>query len=74
MGMRLVSIIWAEETVKTFSSFGAAAGTLLGPADIARAQLLITGNDEKVWFDETGKTWRSSKSTGHPASMRGGTP
>ena len=35
---------------------GAAAGVLLTPADAARAQLLITGNDEKVSFDETGKT------------------
>src|SRR6516164_5561598 len=26
------------------------------PAGAARAQMLITGNDEKVWFDETGKT------------------
>jgi hypothetical protein len=33
-----------------------ATGTLLAPAGNARAQLLITGNDEKVSFDETGKT------------------
>ena len=34
----------------------AAAGALLVPTGISRAQLLVTGNDEKVWFDETGKT------------------
>src|ERR1700726_2696313 len=35
----------------------AAAGALLTPAHALRAQLLITGNDEKVSFDEnTGKT------------------
>ena len=34
----------------------AVTGTLLAPAGNARAQLLITGNDEKVSFDETGKT------------------
>jgi DNA-binding beta-propeller fold protein YncE len=33
-----------------------AAGALLAPAGGARAQLLITGNDEKVSFDATGKT------------------
>jgi DNA-binding beta-propeller fold protein YncE len=33
-----------------------ATGTLFAPAGNARAQLLITGNDEKVSFDETGKT------------------
>jgi hypothetical protein len=32
-----------------------ATGTLLAPAGNARAQLLITGNDEKVSFDESGK-------------------
>jgi DNA-binding beta-propeller fold protein YncE len=37
-------------------ALGAAAGSLLVPAGITRAQLLITGNDEKVWFDDTGKT------------------
>jgi DNA-binding beta-propeller fold protein YncE len=37
-------------------ALGAAAGALLVPAGITRAQLLITGNDEKVWFDDTGKT------------------
>jgi DNA-binding beta-propeller fold protein YncE len=36
----------------------AAAGTLLSPVGSTRAQLLITGNDEKVSFDETGKTVR----------------
>jgi len=35
----------------------AAAGALLMPGYATRAQLLITGNDEKVTFDEnTGKT------------------
>ena len=37
-------------------ALGAAASALLVPAGAARAQTLITGNDEKVWFDETGKT------------------
>ena len=37
-------------------ALGAAASALLVPAGTARAQTLITGNDEKVWFDETGKT------------------
>jgi len=37
-------------------ALSAAASALLTPADAARAQLLITGNDEKVSFDETGKT------------------
>jgi DNA-binding beta-propeller fold protein YncE len=37
-------------------ALGAAAGALLVPTGITRAQLLITGNDEKVWFDDTGKT------------------
>jgi DNA-binding beta-propeller fold protein YncE len=32
-----------------------ACGLILA-AGVARAQLLVTGNDEKVWFDETGKT------------------
>ena len=36
-----------------------ATGTLLAPAGNARAQLLITGNDEKVSFDE-------SKTVTHP--------
>ena len=39
-----------------FIAVGAAAGALLVPAGAARAQFLIIGNDEKVWFDETGKT------------------
>src|SRR6478672_12365794 len=39
-----------------FLTLSAAVGTLLAPAGGARAQLLITGNDEKVSFDETGKT------------------
>src|ERR1700736_604783 len=39
------------------SALSAAAGILLASADPARAQLLITGSDEKVSFDEnTGKT------------------
>jgi hypothetical protein len=33
----------------------AAAGALVLPAGGVRAQLLITGNDEKVWFDPAGK-------------------
>jgi hypothetical protein len=39
-----------------FLALSAAVGTLLAPAGGARAQLLITGNDEKVSFDEAGKT------------------
>jgi DNA-binding beta-propeller fold protein YncE len=39
-----------------FLTLSAAIGTLLAPAGGARAQLLITGNDEKVSFDEAGKT------------------
>ena len=35
-----------------------ATATLLQPAGPTRAQLLITGNDEKVSFDENGKTIR----------------
>jgi DNA-binding beta-propeller fold protein YncE len=48
-----------ERTMKALSRslpLCAAAGGLLLAAGVARAQLLITGNDEKVWFDETGKT------------------
>jgi DNA-binding beta-propeller fold protein YncE len=48
-----------EETMKPFLrllALSVATGTLLAPAGNARAQLLITGNDEKVSFDETGKT------------------
>ena len=37
-------------------AMGVAAGALLAPVGGARAQLLITGNDEKVSFDEAGKT------------------
>jgi hypothetical protein len=37
-------------------ALSAAASTLLAPAGGTRAQLLITGNDEKVWFGQTGKT------------------
>ena len=48
------------ETMKSLlrlSALSAAAGILLASAGPARAQLLITGNDEKVSFDEnTGKT------------------
>jgi DNA-binding beta-propeller fold protein YncE len=44
------------KTLAKFLALGAAAGALLMPAGAARAQMLITGNDEKVWFDETGKT------------------
>jgi DNA-binding beta-propeller fold protein YncE len=48
-----------EGTMKALSRslpLCAAAGGLLLAVGVARAQLLITGNDEKVWFDETGKT------------------
>jgi hypothetical protein len=48
-----------EGTMKTWSRLlplCAFAGGLLLMAGVAPAQLLITGNDEKVWFDETGKT------------------
>ena len=37
-------------------ALSAAAATLFVPAGPIQAQFLITGNDEKVWFDETGKT------------------
>lgn len=43
-------------------ALGAGAGALLLPAGGARAQLLITGNDEKVSFDET-----AGKTITHPA-------
>jgi len=43
-------------------ALGASAGALLLPAGGARAQLLITGNDEKVSFDET-----AGKTITHPA-------
>jgi DNA-binding beta-propeller fold protein YncE len=48
-----------EETMKALLrllAVGAAVGALLTPANALRAQLLITGNDEKISFDETGKT------------------
>ena len=49
-----------EETMSTYSrllALVAAAGALLVTGYATRAQLLITGNDEKVTFDEnTGKT------------------
>src|SRR5271163_1053435 len=48
-----------EGTMKAFLrllALSAAAGALLASTGSARAQLLITGNDEKVSFDETGKT------------------
>ena len=38
------------------SALSAATGTLLAPVGNARAQLPITGSDEKVAFDVTGKT------------------
>jgi len=44
------------KTLVKFLALGAAAGALLMSAGAARAQMLISGNDEKVWFDETGKT------------------
>ena len=42
-----------EGTVRTIARVLvlAAAGALVLPAGGVRAQLLITGNDEKVWFD-----------------------
>jgi len=43
-------------------ALGAVAGALLLPAGGARGQLLITGNDEKVSFDET-----AGKTITHPA-------
>jgi DNA-binding beta-propeller fold protein YncE len=48
-----------EETMETWSRclpLCVVAADLLLAGGVARAQLLITGNDEKVWFDETGKT------------------
>jgi hypothetical protein len=39
-------------------ALSAAVSTLLAPAGGTRAQLLITGHDETVSFDETGKTVR----------------
>jgi DNA-binding beta-propeller fold protein YncE len=42
-------------------ALGAAVSTLLAPVGGTRAQFLITGNDEKVSFGQTGKTVR------HPA-------
>src|ERR1700680_3197497 len=49
-----------EETMRALVllALSAAASTLLAPASGTRAQLLITGNDEKGSFDETGKTVR----------------
>src|SRR5499427_10603896 len=54
-----VNKVRMEGTMKTSSRLlplCAFAGGLLLMAGVARAQLLITGNDEKVWFDEAGKT------------------
>jgi hypothetical protein len=48
-----------EETMKAFLrllALSVAAGALLTPAKAPPAQLLITGNDEKISFDEAGKT------------------
>jgi DNA-binding beta-propeller fold protein YncE len=39
-----------------FRLLALSAATLFVPAGPIQAQFLITGNDEKVWFDETGKT------------------
>jgi hypothetical protein len=44
-------------------ALSAAASTLLAPAGGTRAQLPITGNDEKVSFDGTGKTVRHAAGT-----------
>jgi hypothetical protein len=55
----LNNAIKREETMKPFLrllALSVATGTLLAPAGNARAQLRISGNDEKVSFDETGKT------------------
>src|SRR5438270_4409049 len=57
----------------------AAAGAVLMPSDATRAQLLITGNDEKVTFDENtgmgithpaGKETVSIMDTADPAKPR----
>ena len=51
--------------MKAFARFlglSAAATTLLVPVGATRAQLLITGNDEKVSFDEN---WQN-----HPSRRR----
>jgi hypothetical protein len=49
----------------------AAAGALLMPSDATRAQLLITGNDEKVTFDEnTGKNHHPPGGQGHGLHYR----
>jgi hypothetical protein len=45
-----------------------AAGTLLASAP--EAQLLITGNDEKVSFDETGKTVNHPPGKGYGVDHR----
>jgi hypothetical protein len=53
-----------EETMNAYSrllALAAAVGALLMPSDATRAQLLITGNDEKVSFDEN-----SDKTITHP--------
>ena len=45
------------KSLSRLSALSAAAGILFASAGPARAQFLITGNDEKVSFDEnTGKT------------------
>ena len=52
-------------------ALSAAAGALLVPSDATRAQLLITGNDEKVSFDEnTGKTITPPGGQGHGVDHR----
>jgi hypothetical protein len=45
-------------TLLRLLALSAVAGTLLATGGDTRAQLLITGNDEKVSFDKTGKTVR----------------
>jgi hypothetical protein len=45
-------------TLLRLLALSAAVGSLLAPGGGTQAQLLITGNDEKVSFDETGKTVR----------------
>src|SRR5437763_10793681 len=57
--LRLTGLTKWEETMRIFMrllGLAPAVGALLMPLHAARAQVLITGNDEKVSFDEnTGK-------------------
>src|SRR5215471_9530528 len=49
---------WWRKAFLRLLGLSAATGTLLSPVGSTWAQLLITGNYEKVSFDETGKTVR----------------